>query len=161
MVKRRHVAGAYRLFAIIADAGTIWLFQRFTTQRTRLNNRLKSKDVTSGKYKDILSRSITMSPGRRPSPIRLRYGQSNPITRIARPSTIRKRAIARPAKCFGSSSSYRGNLVLCHDGCQVSVIRTLTQTLSRDRPIAAVTLSPADKPEWRRKAHRSKRWSSP
>jgi hypothetical protein len=51
--------------------------------------------------------------------------------------------------------------VLCHDGCQVSVIRTLTQTLSRDRPIAAATLSPADRPEWRRKSHRSKRWSSP
>jgi hypothetical protein len=35
-----------------------------------------------------------MSPGSRPKPIRLRWGQSSPITRIATPSTIRKRAIA-------------------------------------------------------------------
>src|ERR1700730_4717633 len=35
-----------------------------------------------------------MSPGSRPNPSRLRKGQSRPATKIARPSTIRKRAIA-------------------------------------------------------------------
>ena len=47
-------------------------FQRFTTQKTRLNSTLTSNHVISGKLNVIFSRSITISPGSRLSPIWLR-----------------------------------------------------------------------------------------
>src|ERR1700704_80392 len=53
---------------------------------------------------------MTMSPGSRPSPIRLRLGHSRPTSKIARPSTTRKRDIG--VSSIATSCNVRRALVL-------------------------------------------------
>ena len=67
---------------------------RPNSHNTTLSTRLISREVPNGRYRRKFSRSITMSPGSRPSPTFCSNGQSNPAATRTRPTMIRKRAVS-------------------------------------------------------------------
>jgi hypothetical protein len=90
---RKRVIGAVRERVSVNDQQRASLCHRFRNHSTKLRRRLISREVAIGMYSRKFSRSITRSPGSRPSPSFAITGQSTPTATSTSPKIIRSRLI--------------------------------------------------------------------
>jgi K+ potassium transporter len=76
-----------------SPAVVLGVVSRFRNHNTRLRSRLISREVAIGMYSRKFSRSITTSPGSRPSPSFAITGQNTPTATSTSPKIIKSRLI--------------------------------------------------------------------